>query len=143
MKFDRQKSAGYLANYMARLFARGLNERLAPLGISVGQWAVLTHLWETDGISQKDLVDRLNLEQATVANTLNRMERDDLIVRAKNPSDARGRQIWLTERANVVRDRAAKCAMDQNSKALADLSSEEQQQFLNYMGRVITSMQSP
>lgn len=141
MKFDRMKSAGYLANYMARLFARGINERLAPLGISVGQWAVLTHLWEADGITQKELVGLLNIDQATVANTLNRMERDDLIFRAKNPSDARSRRIWLTEKANGIRERASKCAEDQNAKALDDLSAEEQDQLMSYIERVIASMQ--
>ena len=33
MGFDKKTSAGYLANHMARLFARGLQEKIAPLGI--------------------------------------------------------------------------------------------------------------
>lgn len=31
MDFDRKTSAGYLVNYMARLFAEGLRKRIAPL----------------------------------------------------------------------------------------------------------------
>ena len=142
MKFDRMTSAGYLVNYMARLFAEGLRKRIAPLGIVPGQFPALLALWERDGLTQKELLAQVAIEQATLANTLARMERDGLIVRKEHPADARARTIHLTEKAQSIRDDAYKAAAETNAEALAGLSKEERQEFLNLMGRTISSLQA-
>ena len=143
MHFEKEKSAGYLANHMARLFAQGLHERIAPLGIVPGQFPALLALWEKDGITQKELVARLDIEQATMANTLTRMERDGLIRRTRHPSDARAQQIWLTARAKRIRDNAYEAANAVNAQALAELSAQERDIFINCMSRVIAALQMP
>lgn len=140
MAFEKEASAGFLANHMARLFAKGLQARIMPLGIVTGQFPMLLELWEQDGVTQKELLEKLDIEQATLANTLTRMERDVLIRRTKHPSDARAQQIWLTNRAKKVRDKAYKAAEQQNAQAMSDLSAEERAQFIDYMRRVIGGM---
>lgn len=142
MTFEKRKSAGYLANHMARLFAQGLAARIKPLGIVPGQFPALLALWEEDGLTQKELIARLDLEQATMANTLSRMERDGLIRRTPHPSDARAQQIWLTAAAKAIRQAAQNAAMNQNKMALSDLSQAEQKQFIDLMNRVIDAMHS-
>ena len=137
MKFEKENSAGFLVNHMARLFAKGLQDRIAPLGIVIGQFPILLELWQKDGVSQRELLSKLDVEQATLANTLNRMERDGLIKRTKNPADARAQQIWLTEHAMHLREGAYKAAQDQNEAALCVLSGAEQAQLMDFMRRVI------
>lgn len=141
MRFEKTKSAGYLANHMARLFAQALHEQIAPLGIVPGQFPALLALWERDGVSQKELLALLDIEQATMANTLTRMERDGLIRRTKHPSDARAQQIWLTAKAKAIRDQAHEAANEVNARALSGLSDEEHENFIDYMGRIIDAMQ--
>ncbi|USG62570.1 MarR family transcriptional regulator [Sneathiella marina] len=140
MAFEKNISAGYLANHMARLFAKGLQERITPLGIVTGQFPMLLELWEQDGISQRELLSKLDVEQATLANTLTRMERDGLIKRTKHPSDARAQQIWLTDKARAVREQSYAAASAQNAEAMSALSSTEQTQFIDFMHRVIGAM---
>ncbi len=137
MSFKKNESAGYLANHVARIFARGLAERIKPLGITIGTFPVLLELWEADGLTQKQLVDRLNIEQATMANTLARMERDGLIIRNKDKTDRRVQRIWLAERAREIRDAAVAAAMQVNASTLAGLSETERRQFIALMQKVI------
>ncbi|MEO1612152.1 MAG: MarR family winged helix-turn-helix transcriptional regulator [Pseudomonadota bacterium] len=137
MEFDKNRSAGYLVNHVARIFAAGLQNRIAPLGITVGQFPILLELWVKDGVTQRDLLDKLALEQATLANTLNRMERDHLIERRKHPADARSQQIWLTEKGKAPRDRAYQAASEQNEKSLEPLSEAERLQFVELMHRIV------
>ena len=140
MTFERMNSAGYLVNHLARLFADALRERIAPLGIVPGQFPALLALWEKDGLTQKELLKLLDIEQATLANTLTRMERDGLVVRREHPSDARARTIHLTAKANGIRVAAYAAARETNEKALDELSSNERQQFLDSMKKVISAM---
>lgn len=140
MAFQKERSAGYLANQMARLFAKGLHERIRPLGLAPAQFMTLLPLWDEDGISQSELVRRLDVEQATMANTLTRMERDGLIERRANPGDGRSQAIHLTPKAKALRDPAIVAARAQNEAALADFSEDERQAFLALMRRAIASM---
>jgi len=139
MEFTKDQSAGYLANHMARIFAHGLMARIKPLGLTIGTFPALLELWETDGLTQKQLVERLDIEQATMANTLARMERDGLITRKKDVSDGRVQRVWLTDRARGLRQPALKAAMAENAEALSGLSEEEQRQFITLMQKVIAT----
>ncbi len=140
MSFSKHQSAGYLANHMARLFAQGLQERIRSLGLTTGTFPALLELWEKDGLTQKDLVQRLDIEQATMANTLARMERDGLVVRKKDPSDGRAQRVWLTDRARALHVPATEAAMQQNDIALAGLSKAERRQFVELMLKTIAAM---
>lgn len=137
MTFNKNLSAGYLANRVARIFAHGLAERIKPLGITIGTFPVLLELWEADGQTQKQLVDRLQIEQATMANTLARMERDGLIIRNKDKNDGRVQRIWLAEHAREIHGAAIAAAMEVNASTLSGLSETERRQFIILMQKVI------
>ncbi len=143
MKFNKSESAGYLANHMARLFARRLHQRIAPLGLAPAQFMTLLELWAQDGLTQRELVERLDIEQATMANTLARMERDGLIRRKPHPRDGRAQSILLTRKAINLKAQATAAAAAQNRQALAGLSDEESKLFLQYMKTVIGRLKSP
>ena len=140
MEFDRMSSAGYLVNHMARLFAEQLRDRIAPLGIVPGQFPALLALWEHDGLTQKELLELVAIEQATLANTLARMERDNLITRKEHPADARAKTIHLTEKALQIRRAAYDAANATNAKALEGLTEAERAMFLDLMRRTIVTL---
>mgnify|MGYP003119599378 CR=1 FL=1 len=137
MSFSKDQSAGYLANHMARIFAQGLTARIKPLGLTTGTFPALLELWETDGLTQKQLIERLDIEQATMANTLARMERDGLVVRKKDANDGRVQRVWLTDRARALRDPAIAAAQDENAMRLAALTEDEKGQFITLIQKVI------
>jgi DNA-binding MarR family transcriptional regulator len=141
MMLRKQKSAGYLANHMARLFANALIEQLRPLGLMPAQFAILLELWGKDGLTQKQLVDRLDIEQACIVNTLQRMERDELISRRPNPKDGRSQLVFITEKAHALEEDATRRAKALNARALSGLSEVEREAFLDMMRRVIESLQ--
>lgn len=140
MSFDHNTSAGYLVNHMARLFFEELRKRIEPMGIVPGQFPALLALWQKDGQTQRELVDKLDVEQATMANTLNRMERNGLIQRLDHPTDGRAKVICLTEKARSVRDDAYAAASAVNDMALATLSTEERETFIDLMQRTISTL---
>ncbi len=142
MAFDKEKSAGFLINHIARLFAKELQHRIQPLGIVTGQFPILLELWEGDGLTQRELLEKLDIEQATLANTLTRMQRDGLIKRTKHPTDARAQLIWLTDEASKIKDEAYQSAAQINMEALSVLSKKDQALFMEFMRRVIAGMRS-
>ena len=140
MKFDKMKSAGYLSNHMARLFAQNLQQEISSLNLAPAQFMALIELWSKDGQTQKELMQKLDVEQATMANTIIRMERDDLIVRKPHPKDKRAQLIFQTERAKAIQQDAIRCAQTVNAKAVRGLSQEDQKLFLSIIPKIINNL---
>lgn len=77
--------------------------RLKPYGVQPGYLSILERLWERDNVTQKELKLTMDIEQATLSNTLKRMERDGLIERSPLKNDKRHHRITLTEKGTSVR----------------------------------------
>lgn len=142
MGFDKSASAGYLVNHLARLFAREIHAQISPLGLSPGTFPAMLELWASDGLTQRDLVARLDIEQATMANTLSRMERDGLIHRTPDPEDKRARRVWLTEHGRALQAPATEAARAVNHDALASLGEDERRAFLATLRRLVAQLQA-
>lgn len=143
MIFDKTRSAGVLAVEMARLYSAELQHRLAPLGLQPAQFLVLSELWGQDGLTQRALTERLGVEQATMANTLGRMERDHLVERRPHPDDKRSQLVFLTSRARDLEVTAVAAASEVNQSVLEGLPLAERELFLSMLGRIVASMREP
>ncbi|MBB3386354.1 MULTISPECIES: MarR family transcriptional regulator [Rhizobium] len=130
-------SAAYLASQMAKGFARSLQQRAATLGFSPGQFPILLELWSEDGLTQKQLLERIDIEQATMANTLSRMERDGLVERRPHPSDKRAQLVFLTNKAAAMQAEAIEAAMAADTDLLKDFRQFERELLLEYIRRVL------
>lgn len=137
MSLSPDTSPGYLVNHLARIFAAALQARIKPMGLSTGVFPVMLHLWQQDGLTQRDLVARVGVEQATMANTLSRMERDGLILRRADNADGRMRRVWLTERGKTLQAEATQAAAQENETVLAGLSDAEREQLLSLLQKAI------
>lgn len=137
MSLPPDASPGYLVNHLARIFAAALQARIKPMGLSTGVFPVMLHLWQQDGLTQRDLVHRVDVEQATMANTLARMERDGLIIRRPDPQDGRVRRIWLTEQGRALRADATGAAEQENEHVLSGLPADEREQLIALLRKAI------
>lgn len=139
MAFEKSRSAGYLINHLARIFAQALAREIRPMGLVPGQFMVLLELWREDGLTQRDLVARLDVEQATLANTLARMERDGLVTRVAHPTDGRAQLVRITALARRLEAPATAAADQVNRRLLAALSDDDRQGFVSAMQAVIAA----
>ncbi|NVP56772.1 MarR family winged helix-turn-helix transcriptional regulator [Mycoplana rhizolycopersici] len=140
MVFDRRESAAYLAGLLAKEAARALQARARQSGFAPGQLPVLLELWAGDGLTQRQLLDRLDIEQATMANTLARMERDGLITRSPHPNDKRAQLIHLSERGQAMRADALAAAEDAESELFRGFRKFEKELLLEYMRMMIANI---
>ena len=123
--FVIEDSLGYLVNRAARAFGSRLADELRPHGVGIGQWAVLMHLWSNDGMTQAQLARRVPIEQPTMVRTIDRMERDGLVIRTRDPNDGRASRITLSRRGSDLRDTLVPLAAGVNRSATATLTEQE------------------
>jgi MarR family transcriptional regulator, transcriptional regulator for hemolysin len=139
---DRHGSAGYLTNWAARLFARAMDRRMKPLGMSSGQMPVFFALSARPALSQKQLAKAAATEQPTMAATLARMERDGLLVKRPNPDDGRSALYSLSPKA-LERSGEIRAAVEEiNAAALSGLEADERAAFLAMMAKVVGTLET-
>ncbi len=133
MSMDRDKSLAYVINRLSRQLTQALNDELKSHGVAPGQFPVLMCLWEQDGLTQRELYERVKIEQATMSNTLKRMERDCLIYREPDPADRRSMRIHLTGMAKKLEEKLIKGAKSVNKTALDGLKKKERKQLMEML----------
>lgn len=82
-----------------KAYTKSLSSRLAPYSVSPGYLDVLAILWHKHPQTQKEIHAQLDIEQATLSNTLQRMMRDQLITTQNDSKDRRLKYISLTQKA--------------------------------------------
>jgi DNA-binding MarR family transcriptional regulator len=140
-RFTRDSSLGYQVNHAARLFAQALHQRIAPLGVVPGQFAQLLALFEADGQTQRQLCEQIGIEQPTMANTLQRMERDGLIRREPDQADGRQARVLLTERARDLEGPLVAAARAVNATAARGLNAQDLATVLAALARIIDNLE--
>lgn len=139
--FVIEDSFGYLCNFVARLFVHMHAANLAEHGISVGQWPILLWLWAKEGQTQTELSRHVVIDDATMVRTIDRMERDGLVQRVRNPNDRRQHNVYLTDKGRSLRDYLIPSVLMANTTILDALSEAERHQLLDLLRRIITSQQ--
>ncbi|MDJ0782647.1 MAG: MarR family transcriptional regulator [Desulfosarcinaceae bacterium] len=109
--------------------------------MAVGQFPILVHLWEEQGLTQKSLCDLIRVEQPTIANTLKRMERDGLIKRMPDKNDKRHRRIYLTKRALEIEEALQNESRDVNQIIVNGMNETEQKEFRRLIEMISSNLE--
>lgn len=132
--FDHKLTLAYISAHLARVLANRLREELAPLGLLPAQFTAIAEIARDEGLTQKQLVERLDLEQPGVARTLTTMEGEGWI-RRDTVDKVQG--LFLTDRARDVLPRALAVIQALNNDALRELSRTEREHLLDALGDAV------
>jgi len=122
-----EASSGFLLAKVCRAHRANVGALLAQVGLHVGQEMVLLELWRKDGLRGIELAERLGVEPPTVTRMLQRMEGCGLVVRQRDPEDARSFRVYLTERSRSLEQPVARCWERAEEKTLTGMSPVERQ----------------
>ena len=139
-EFPPAESSGYLVRDAHRAFQRLLEKRIAPYGVARGQWYFLRVLWTEDGLSQRELSTRVGMMEPTTVIALRSMEKSGLIRRVRSSDDKRKAQVWLTPKAQRMRNELLSVARGITDQAEAGLRRDELAQFRRVIARMTANL---
>ncbi len=134
--YPAEQSVGHQVRWTHRALQRELESRIRPYGITLGMWYFLRVLWEEDGLSQRELSDRVGISEPTTVTALHAMEKRGLVVRVQNTGDRRKSNIYLTQPARALRELLLPTAREVNRTATVDLSRSE----IETLKRILTKI---
>jgi len=137
---DLFNSVPALMRQVHRGLSRGMEQRAAKYGISIGTWYFLRVLWEEDGLTQSELSERIGIVGPTTVMAINRMVRDGLAVRLTDPDDRRKGRIYLTARARRLKTKMLVEAADFVEQALASIPDREIRQLRTTLRKIALNL---
>ncbi|MEO3813276.1 MarR family transcriptional regulator [Sphaerisporangium sp. B11E5] len=102
-----------------------LQRRVAALGLHLGQELLIVDIHRNPGTTQAEMVQRIGLEQPTIAKALGRMERAGFVRRDSDPQDRRVIRVHLTERGEKTVAGVEEAWADVERRTTARLSEDE------------------
>ncbi|MFN3602022.1 MAG: MarR family winged helix-turn-helix transcriptional regulator [Dietzia sp.] len=97
----------------SRASTAAYREALAAAGLTYPQYLVMLALWEEDGLTIRQLGERMLLDSGTLSPLISRMEAAGLVSRSREGRDARSVTVALTDAGHELREEAGRiqCAL--------------------------------
>ncbi|HEY5339932.1 MAG TPA: MarR family transcriptional regulator [Candidatus Aquilonibacter sp.] len=122
---DTDNSIGYLLRDTSRRILSDLTAHLGPHGITLPQYFVLRELWQEEGLTQREVANRVGVLEPTMVTTLDALERLGLIARVRSTTDRRKTHVQLAPAGRTMRDTLHGYAADVLERGLAGISAGE------------------
>ena len=136
MQPDTQK-IGLVLVETARAWRTKLDQRLRPLGLSQGKWTTLVHLaWGGDKLTQRELANRIGIEEATLAGLLDRLQTDRWVERKTSEHDRRCKTVHLQPRSKKVLAQIFETAQELRQELIADIPAAELATCMDVLARI-------
>ena len=139
-EFPPAESSGYLVRDAHRAFQRLLEKRIAAYGLKRGQWYFLRVLWTEDGLSQRELSTRVGMMEPTTVIALRSMEKAGLIRRVRSTDDKRRSHVWLTAKAQRMRNELLALARGITDEAEDGVSRDDLALFRRVIARMTANL---
>ena len=128
----------------ARAWRTKLDQRLRPLGLSQGKWRTLIHLSQGgDNLTQKEIAERMGIEEPTLAGLLNRLQHDGWIERRESPNDRRCKTIHLQRGSKPVLKRIFNTAHDLRTELIDDIPQRDLETCIRVLSRIRQRAEQP
>ncbi|MEK9646591.1 MAG: MarR family transcriptional regulator [Alphaproteobacteria bacterium] len=133
---DPEETIGFLLWDANRAMCREFSDRIAQHGVTLGLWPFLRALWDDDGLTQRELSEKVRMKGPTTVAALNKLEDKGLVRREGNKNDARKINVFLTPEGRKIYRRVMPDVEAVNKQMLNQLSTAEQKTFRDLIKRV-------
>jgi len=140
-EWDPLSKPGHYISRISRSLTRIGDVRLRDLGFATGQLPVLAALKDGRRMSQAELARWAKVEQPSMAQLLNRMERDGLIGREPDPADRRSSLVHLTDKAQQRLPAGQAVLRQGNDEMTQGMSPEEVALLVSLLGRLLENVE--
>jgi MarR family transcriptional regulator, organic hydroperoxide resistance regulator len=111
-------------------------------GITTEAWAMLSQLWEEDGLSQTELGHRLEKDGPFTSRLVDGLEAQGYLQRRMSDDDRRSRVIALTAKGRAARPALTKIAMRALTNAFEGVPARDYAAFIRTLDHVIRRLDS-
>ena len=133
---DEPKSVGRYISCIYRNFHKYMHEQLKQYDLGSGQFHFLMMLYKKDGVNQETLAEKLNIDKATSARAIKKLEEKGYVTRIRDETDRRNYNVFLTEKAQTLKPKIKSILKNWTDFLLTNISESEQEQLFILLDKI-------
>jgi DNA-binding MarR family transcriptional regulator len=138
---DYEASLSYLFRDTSRVLLRAVQDHAAQCGITLNQHFILRELWQTDGLTIRELAQRLRLVDPTMTTTISALEKKKLVKRNGSSEDRRKVHVYLTAAGKALHSDLADGTSEISDAAFSGISDTDRTRLRRMLNRIRENMQ--
>lgn len=140
-QYNFDKSIGYKVYRTSRAFQKAFDLELRhKVDITLSQWRVINILVSFNGITQKEIADKLELEAPSLIPVIDKLQNLELVERRSDPTDRRINRIYLTEKAESLYERMHECGISIIKSATKGIEQDQLNIVIEYLDKIINNL---
>lgn len=144
IKMDPREAFALELGRVNRRWRARLDERLRATGLTQARWVALLQIVRAgEGVTQRELAERVGIEGPTLVRILDALEHQGLIERCPVQGDRRAKQIRLTKVAQPVLTEINRIVNEVRREILVDVSRDELAACLEVLRRIGDRLDKP
>jgi DNA-binding MarR family transcriptional regulator len=108
--------------------------------ITPEQWGIIRHLGQEDGLSQREIGEKVFKDKPNITRMLDALEKKHLIFRQPDPRDRRKYCIYLTKEGKQLHERVLPLTKTLRSKATQNLPLPEIELLKNALNKIYENL---
>jgi DNA-binding MarR family transcriptional regulator len=130
-----------LIGVIHRCMRRFFESQMKKYDITPPQFEVLVILWKDDGLVLSELGRRLSRDGPTITGIIDRMEKKELLARKRNTRDRRVIQVYLTEKARIIKDSLMQMQKEAGMNITGGFSDQDIQTLEELLHKVLKNVE--
>jgi DNA-binding MarR family transcriptional regulator len=135
-------SFSYLLTDVPRLFRTHFDRRATRFGLTRAQWRALKRLHTSEGMSQSELAELLEMEPIAVGRVIDRLQQAGFVERRADPKDRRCWRLYVAEKAHSVVDDMEKIAAELRRESLRGVRKADVDTMLMVLAKMKENLQA-
>jgi MarR family transcriptional regulator, transcriptional regulator for hemolysin len=108
---------------VARQLRKAFDQRVASIGVTRSQWAVIAVIARRPGISQREVAEIMEMSEASAGRLIDRLCADGMLERRRKDGDRRAHRVYLTDAAGPILEKISVIGRDHEDALLAGLDT--------------------
>lgn len=119
-----------------------IDNEMEAYAIGSGQYSFLYYLYAHNGATQDEISKALDMDKATTARAIQKLELNGFVIRQRNAADHRVNNVYLTEKSLGLQTELFGIARRWDAILLEDFTEDERETLQKYMLRLSQNAKS-
>ena len=97
-----KQTISFVLSNISISYKNKLEKLMDEIGLHAGQVYVLNELWDTDGLSQAEIIKRLGVSAPTITKMITSLANSSFVQTKKCKNDTRVTRVYLTKKGRVI-----------------------------------------
>lgn len=138
--FNINDCIAFVTNKHNKEITEAFNQRLLNHGITRVQWIALYYIGDSEGITQKQLSAILESNESSIVRLIDRMEKENIVKREKDPTDRRITRLYLTEEGMKKREEIIPIGEKFSKDLIEGISNKDLDTFKEVLNKIVENL---